>query len=90
KELESYYLGDLKAVEKGLKLPGLADRQVKRKFRTPDALGNPHLELSTLTRNIYQKVSGSRSIGEHLDLDNNRSPSFCALLSGIKKLVECS
>ena len=90
KELESFYLGDLKAVEKGLELRGLADKQEKRKYRTPDALGNPYMELSTLTGNLYQKVSGSRSIGPYLDLDKNCSRSFCALLSGIKKLVECS
>ncbi len=90
RELESYYLGDLKAVEKGLELRGLADRQEKRKYRAPDALGSPYRELSALTGNLYQKVSGSRSIGPHLNLDNNCSRSFCALLSGIKKLVECS
>ncbi|MGC8490759.1 MAG: DUF4276 family protein [Syntrophobacteraceae bacterium] len=89
KELESFYLGDLEAVERGLELRGIADKQGKRKFRSPDDLGNPYMELSALTGNLYQKVSGSRSIGPHLNLDGNRSRSFCALVAGIKKLAEC-
>jgi len=88
RELESFYLGDLEAVEKGLELRGLAVRQDHRKFRAPDGLGNPSNELFKLTGNLYQKVSGSRAIAPHLRLNGNRSHSFNVLVSGIKKLVE--
>lgn len=88
RELESFYLGDLEAVEKGLGLSGLAGRQNGRKFRSPDALGSPSEELFRLTEKVYQKVSGSRSIAPHLKLDGNRSHSFNVLVSGIRKLVE--
>jgi hypothetical protein len=88
RELESFYLGDLEAVEKGLGLRGLAARQANRKFKAPDSLGNPSEELSRLTGNRYQKMSGSRAIAPHLRLDGNRSHSFITLLSGIKRLVE--
>jgi hypothetical protein len=88
RELESFYFGDLEAVEKGLGLRGLAAKQNQLKFRASDNLGSPSGELSRLTGNQYQKVSGSRSIAPHMSLDNNRSHSFNVLLSGIKKLVE--
>ena len=84
-ELETFYLADLQAVAQALDLPDLARHQGSRKFRTPDALGNPSQELKTLTRNRYQKVSGSRLIGQHLSLDNQRSASFHHLLAAIRR-----
>ena len=97
-ELESWYLGDLKAVELGMGLPGLADRQLRSKYRDPDRLANPAQELERVTRtkdgNRYQKVSGSRAIGPHLSVDasggqENRSRSFRVFVSGLRKLVGC-
>ena len=41
RELESFYLGDLAAVEKGLDVGGIGRQQQKRKFRSPDQLGSP-------------------------------------------------
>lgn len=72
-ELESFYLGDLKAVEIGLRLRGLASKQDTRKFKAPDRLGSPSRELCMLTGDLYQKIAGSRAIAPHLDLHNNRS-----------------
>ena len=66
RELESWYLGDLKAVEKGLQMSGLVRYQNNKKFRTPDKLGNAAQELIKLTNRKYQKVAGSRAIGPHL------------------------
>ncbi len=86
-ELESFYLGDLQAVERGLKLSGVARRQENSKFRTPDALIKPSQELIKLTGKRYQKISGSRSIAPHLDPNNNKSKSFNVLVTGIKRLV---
>jgi hypothetical protein len=88
RELESFYLGDLAAVESGLGVNGISRHQASRKFRDPDQLGNPVQEIRRLTNNTYQKISGSRAIGPHLKLDGNRSKSFSVLVSGIKKLVE--
>ncbi len=83
-ELESFYLGDLAAVEKGLKLNGLLKQQGSQKFRDPDALSNASEELMKLTRQYYQKLSGSRAIGPYLQLDgSNRSRSFNALIQGL-------
>lgn len=88
RELESFYLGDLAAVEAGLLLKGIAKKQTNRKFREPDALANAAEELGKLTRNTYQKLSGSRSIGPHLRLDgSNTSSSFKALVDGIQRIT---
>ena len=87
RELESFYLADLAAVEQGLGIVKLARQQAKASFRAPDALGSPSRELCALTRGAYQKVGGSRAIGPFLDLDNVRSPSFRNLVSGIRRLV---
>ena len=87
-ELESYYLGDLAAVEQGLQERGVGRKQGKAKYRNPDALANAADELGKLTSMKYQKASGSRAIGPYLTVDNsNRSHSFNLLVSGIKSLL---
>lgn len=87
-ELESFYLADLAAVETGLGIKGLAKQQGIAKFRNPDVLQKPNKELLTLTKQRYQKVSGSRAIGQHLDADNERSSSFRNLIAGIKRMEQ--
>ena len=91
RELESFYLGDLAAVEQGLGLKGLAKQQNSRKFRDPDQLVNAAEELFKVTGRQYQKVSGSRAIAPHLALDDsNRSSSFRALITGIQRICAYS
>jgi hypothetical protein len=86
-ELESFYLGDLAAVEAGLGIKGLARQQGKRKFRQPDDLTNAAEELLKITGQRYQKVGGSRQIAPHLRLDgSNCSRSFTALVTGLRRL----
>ena len=88
-ELESFYLGDLSAVETGLKIPHLGKKQNKKKYKTTDSLANAAEELFKLTGKQYQKVAGSRAISPHLKIDgSNRSHSFNVLLSGLIKLAE--
>lgn len=87
-ELESFYLADLAAVEAGLGIHGLAKHQNIAKFRNPDALQRPSKELRTLTKQRYQKVSGSRVIGQHLDFGNERSVSFKNLIAGIRRMEQ--
>ncbi len=90
RELESFYLGDLAAVEKGVGVRGLAGMQNKKKFREPDRLGSPSGELKRLTAGLYEKVSGSRAIAPHLNLERNKSHSFKALVEGIRKIAGVS
>jgi len=85
KELEAFYLADLSAVEQALSLTGLSRHQTSRKFRTPDLLASPSRELITLTKQAYEKVAGSRAIGKHLNIENERSPSFRNLIEAIRR-----
>lgn len=89
-ELESWYIADLAAVELALRVHGLAGKQNKTKYRTPDSIANPAQELSVLTKQQYQKVGSSRVIGLHLDIDNKRSPSFAIFIAGIRNLMSAS
>lgn len=84
-ELESWYLADLAAVEKGLEIQGLARRQNQRLYRKPDGVPNPSDELQRIAP-TYQKLSGSRMIGRYLDPENTRSDSFRVFMSGIRGL----
>lgn len=86
-ELESFYLGDLAAVEAGLNCQGVSKLQEKSKYRIPDAISNPAAELAKLAAD-YQKVAGSRAIAPHLKLDgSNRSHSFNVLVDGLRRIV---
>ncbi len=86
RELESWFLGDLAAVEKGTDTKNLASLQMKTKYRDPDRLANPSSELKRLVPR-YQKLSGARAIGRHLDLDANTSRSFRVLVKGLRRLA---
>jgi hypothetical protein len=86
RELESWYLADLEAVEKGMGLPGIASLQGKRLFRKPDSAMSPSIELKRLVPH-YQKIDGSRRISPHLKVDNKRSLSFYHLIQAVKKLT---
>lgn len=86
RELETFYLADLQAVEQALGIPGLKSRQSRSKFRTPDHLVSPSKELKELTKGLYGKVAGSRLIGHYLNLDNSRSPSFHNLIAAIRRM----
>ncbi|MDH2431834.1 DUF4276 family protein [Pokkaliibacter sp. MBI-7] len=86
KELETFYLADLQAVEEALQIKGLAKQQQVKKFRAPDNLGSPSVELKKLTSQRYEKVAGSREIGKLLNLENERSPSFRNLIGAIRRL----
>lgn len=87
-ELESFYLGDLAAVEQGLGLKGIARLQNKKLYKNPDMVSNAAEELKKLTQRQYQKLSGSKKISSHLSIDgSNRSVSFNVLVSGVKKMI---
>jgi len=88
RELESFYLADLAAVENAMNMKGLARQQNNKKFRNPDYLSSPSKELAVLTQQRYQKVSDSRVIGRHLDVNNQRSVSFKNLIAGIRRMEQ--
>lgn len=86
-ELETFSLGDLQAVERGLDIPHLSRKQHDRKFRNPDLLNKPSDDLRYITKDKYQKISGSRAIGPYLRTDgSNLSCSFNVLIRGIRDI----
>ena len=88
RELESWYFGDLVAVERGLGIANLVRYGNKRRYREPDAIRSPATELSKVTRNAYQKVSGSRDIGLELSPDINKSHSFRVFVQGVQRVAQ--
>ncbi len=87
-ELESWYLGDLWAVERAFGLNNLAHLQRKKKYRDPDAIPNAARELKKITHKKYQKIAGSREIGKYLDVKRNQSHSFTVFVNGLNRLIE--
>lgn len=83
--LESWYLADLHAVETGLAVGGLVKLQSKNLYASPDDYPSPDMTLKKIAPS-YQKISGSRAIGPHLDPANKRSQSFSAFVDGLSKL----
>ncbi|MGB5769796.1 MAG: DUF4276 family protein [Crocosphaera sp.] len=91
-ELESWFLGDLAAVEKAFNLRQgkLSQKQNNAKYRDPDQLNSAKQELKKLVDN-YQQISGSREIGQYLEVENiekNTSYSFKVFIQGVRKILE--
>jgi len=86
RELETWYLADLVAVERGLSVSNLARLQNKKPYRSPDSLPRPSKQMARIAPS-YQKVGGSRSIGSHLDPNNTRSHSFAVFVTGLQRLI---
>jgi hypothetical protein len=87
-ELESWFLGDLAAVEKAyaLKPQSLSKKQDQRKFRDPDQLNSAKQELKKLVSEYYP-ATHAKAIAPYLSLTDNKSHSFQVFLAGIRKLV---
>ncbi len=85
RELESWYLGDMNALESVY--PSFKANKYKNwaKFREPDTC-NASDELRKLI-STFQKGFASREIAKFIDLDNNTSESFNQFVSGLKKFL---
>jgi len=87
RELESWYLADLAAVERAFPETGLRRHQDRVPYNAPDATGTPSRVLRQLVP-AYQKVGGSRAIGPHIDPDNTRSQSFVHFIAAVRRLAQ--
>ncbi|MGB3405221.1 MAG: DUF4276 family protein [Microcoleaceae cyanobacterium] len=87
-ELESWFLGDLTAIEKAynLKPKSLSKRQNHSKFRNPDQLNSAKEELRKLVSEYYPGTH-SKKIAPYLSLTENQSHSFQVFLDGIRKIL---
>ena len=88
-ELESWFLGDLAAVEKAYKLKpnSLSRLQGKNKFRDPDRLNSAKQEIKQLVPKYYENTH-SKQIAPHLSLTQNTSRSFHTFCSGVRGFTE--
>ncbi|WP_373481098.1 DUF4276 family protein [Geminocystis sp.] len=88
-ELESWFLGDLAAVEKGLeRKPGsLTRHQNQTKFRNPDRLNSAKQELKQLLGEYYS-LRDSKKIAPHLSLSSNCSHSYQVFIKSIEKICK--
>lgn len=84
--LESWFLGDLAAVEAAYRIPGLAAKQDRAKYRNCDRCTNARDLLTELVPG-YGKVSGARLIGQYLDWERSRSPSFRLFVRTVRQLA---
>jgi hypothetical protein len=87
-ELESWFLGDLAAVEVAYNLPknSISKQQNKRKYRDPDHLGAAKQDLKNLVKEYYAGTH-SKKIAPYLSLTDNKSHSFQIFIQGIQKLL---
>lgn len=88
RELESWFLGDLKAVAQAFQVTGLEAKQGNQKYRRPDDLNNAGQELKRLVKQ-YQKCSGAQKIASYMGLDGeNCSISFRVFIAGLRRLCQ--
>ncbi|MBI5119899.1 MAG: DUF4276 family protein [Rhodospirillales bacterium] len=87
-ELESWFLGDLAAVEKSGISPdrNIARKQGKKTYKDPDRLGNAKEELRRIAPS-YMPRTGSHAIAPHMSLDSNRSKSFQVFVGGVRRMI---
>jgi len=88
-ELESWFIGDLAAVEQAynLKTDSLSKKQIQSKYRNPDLLNNAKQELKKLVPDYYPGTH-SKVIAPYLSLKANKSPSFQVFCVGISNIIE--
>lgn len=85
-ELEAWYLGDMDAIEQVFPRFHAANYRGKKKFRQPDDCNNPKQELKKIVGD-YPQIATARAIAPHLDIEDNRSPSFRCFVSGVRSMV---
>ena len=85
-ELESWYLGDMAALEKVFPNFHAATYSKRAKFRQPDMCVNPKAELKRIVGD-YPQIGKAREIAPLMNVDNNKSNSFRCFVAGIIKLI---
>lgn len=86
RELESWIVGDWRAVADAFDRPQLLAQSAKAANRNPDLLVKP-VELLRKLIPEYQKRDGARRVGLLLDPTRNHSGSFRTFCAGVQRLV---
>lgn len=84
RELESWYLAQLNVVANHFGVPELSHHQ--NRYNNPDNIDKPSKVLERLTKQQYQKVKGSRIMGQYLDPAVDRSISFKHFVDTLRKI----
>jgi hypothetical protein len=74
RELEAWYLGDMKAIEQAYPKFNASKFQNKEKFRNPD-----HCRASSELKKIiptFQKGTAAKEIPKYMSIERNTSESF--------------
>lgn len=85
-ELESWYLGDLKALAEAFDREGLDTDAHRKRYADPDTWQKPSAEVERLIPG-FQKRSGARLMGDRLGIHANFSVSFNVFISGMKRVA---
>jgi hypothetical protein len=86
RELESWYWGDIAALEAGFNKQGLQRLAHKRNYRVPDNIVHPKNELKHYLPQ-YEQQAGARAIAEHMDICRNTSHSFRVFIDKVDEFV---
>jgi tRNA U55 pseudouridine synthase TruB len=93
KELESWFLGDLLAVEKAYPRFKAQQYSQKNNFKNVDNISKPSDFLRRIIPDYSDtkklpKLETSQNIVQYMDINNNKSASFNHTINAIKKLIE--
>ena len=86
-ELESWYFGDLDAVQKAFPRFSACRYKNKAKYRKPDDIKNPGNKLKKIIRD-FNKGYAAIEVPKYMDLSKNTSVSFNHFLCGVNKFLK--
>lgn len=85
-ELESWYWGDMQAIQAVFPRFNPMKYQGKAQFRSPDTCPNPKMKLKKIVGN-YQQIATAKMIAPHINISNNNSESFRQFISGLLRFI---
>ena len=86
RELESWYFGDIQAVEKAYG-KDLSKIRCSNKYRIPDAIIDPKERIKRWIPELTQ-IDGARRISKYMNIEDNTSHSFRVFVDGVKRMCE--
>lgn len=92
KELEAWFLGDMKAIEKAYPRFKAESHINKSEFRNVDKVHYPNRQLLKIIpeytgRNSLPKLEAAENISQYLDISKNNSESFNHTIKAIQRLA---
>ena len=86
RELEAWYWGDLDAVAGVYPKFNPAKVRNRKPFRKPDEIVKPSEALKRVLPE-FEKITAAEEIGQYMDLENNKSPSFQYFVAAVRKVA---